>query len=135
MATHISEDMDRLTDCVGQCTICVTLQKLKMGTSLESLQNLIFLTLNVAYSITFLQLLFHKLVQKSIEMRYMLILILLLKSQHTLHTYSGEGNPKILSYNIFLYNLSEPGACYGVRYENAENLNDSLYALSLTTFI
>ena len=22
VATHISEDMDRLTDCVGQCTIC-----------------------------------------------------------------------------------------------------------------
>ena len=77
VATHISDVMDRLTDCVGQCTICrsilsdlyeatqschwsVTLQKLKMGTSLESLQNLIFLTLNVAYRMTFLQLLFHK---------------------------------------------------------------------------
>ena len=60
VATHISEDIDRLTDCVGQSTICVTLQKLKMGTSLESLQNLIFLTLNVAYRMTFLQLLFHK---------------------------------------------------------------------------
>ena len=52
VATHISEDMDRLTDCVGQCTICrsipselyeatqschwsVTLQKLKMGTYLK----------------------------------------------------------------------------------------------------
>ena len=22
VAAHISEDMDRLTDCVGQCTIC-----------------------------------------------------------------------------------------------------------------
>ena len=39
-------------------------------------------------------------------MGYMLIPILLLKSQLTLHTYSGEQNPKILSYNIFLYNLS-----------------------------
>ena len=38
VANHISEDMDRLTDCVGQCTICVTLQKIKMGASLESLQ-------------------------------------------------------------------------------------------------
>ena len=47
-------------------------------------------------------------VQKSIEksVRYMLIPILLLKSQYTLHTYSGEQNPKVLSYNIFLYNLS-----------------------------
>ena len=50
----------------------------------------------------------HKIVQKSIEKSvwYMLIPILLLKSQHTLHTYSGEQNPKILSYNSFLYNLS-----------------------------
>ena len=46
VATHISADMDRLTDCVGECTICVTLQKLKMGTSLERLQNLIFLTVS-----------------------------------------------------------------------------------------
>ena len=44
----------------------------------------------------------NKIVQKSIEKSvwYMLIPILLLKSQHTLHTYSGERNPKILSYNI-----------------------------------
>ena len=39
-------------------------------------------------------------------MQYMLIPILLLKSQDTLHTYTGERNPKILSYNIFLYKLS-----------------------------
>ena len=55
VATHISEDIDRLTDCVGQSTICVTLQKLKMGTSLESLQNLFFFTLDVAYKMTFLR--------------------------------------------------------------------------------
>ena len=61
VATHISEDMDRLTDCVGQCTICVTLQKLKMGTSLESLQNLIFLTLSKSgLQNDLLQLLFYK---------------------------------------------------------------------------
>ena len=41
----------------------------------------------------------------------------------------------ILSYNIFLYNLSEPGACYVVRYENSENVNNSLNALPVTTFI
>ena len=40
VATHISEDIDRLTDCVGQSTICVTLQKLKMGTSLERMAEL-----------------------------------------------------------------------------------------------
>ena len=79
----------------------------------------------------------------------MLIPILLLKSQHTLHTYSGEQNPKILSYNSFLYNLSgcsilsktasltyptysrdavlslEPAI--RVRSENLFQVNDSLY--------
>ena len=50
----------------------------------------------------------NKMVQKSIEksVRYMLIPILLLKSQHTLHTYFGEQNEKLNSYNIFRYNLS-----------------------------
>ena len=67
VATHISEDMDRLTDCVGQCTICrtipselyeatqschwsVTLQKIKMGASLESLQKSNFSDLKVTFS-------------------------------------------------------------------------------------
>ena len=36
----------------------------------------------------------------------MLIPILHLKSQHTLHTYFGEQNEKLNSYNIFRYNLS-----------------------------
>ena len=42
----------------------------------------------------------------------------------------SEGRPDLLRGYLF-----EPGACYGGRYENAENVNDSLYALSLTTFI
>ena len=42
------------------CYWSVTLQKLKMGTSLESLQNPMFVTLNVALRITFLQLLYNK---------------------------------------------------------------------------
>ena len=42
------------------CYWSVTLQKLKMGTSLESLQNPMFVTLNVAFRITFLQLLYNK---------------------------------------------------------------------------
>ena len=42
----------------------------------------------------------------------------------------AEGPPGLLRGYLF-----EPGACYEVRYENSENLNDSLYALSLTSFI